>query len=62
MSLVLCLASFVLTDSPLKENNEELITKHWRLYLHSSFMFFQDYAVKAETDLELLPFVLGGPK
>ena len=27
-----------------------------------SFSFFQDYAIKEEIDLELLPFVFGGPK
>ena len=26
------------------------------------FRFFQDYAIKAEIDLELLPFIFGGPK
>ena len=26
------------------------------------FRFFQDYSIKAEADLELLPFILGGPK
>ena len=28
--------------------NEELRMKQWCLYLHSSFPFFQDYAIKAE--------------
>ena len=32
----------------LNKSNEELRMKQWCLYLHGSFPFFQDYAVKAE--------------
>ncbi len=35
-------------NSPLNESNEELRMKQWCLYLHSSFPFFQDYAIRAE--------------
>ena len=63
-----CVPPFVLTDdkcifscvifptganSPLNQSNKELRMKQWGIYFHSSFPFFQDYAIKAETDLEL---------
>ena len=35
-------------NGPLNESNKELRMKQWCLYLHSSFPFFQDYAIKAE--------------
>ena len=35
-------------NSPLNESSEELRMKQWCLYLHTSFTFFQDYAIKAE--------------
>ncbi len=40
--------SCVIIRSPLNKSNEELKMKQWCLYLHSSFSFFQDYAIKAE--------------
>ena len=35
-------------DQITHTKNEELRMKQWCLYLHSSFPFFQDYAIKAE--------------
>ena len=45
-----------------QQSNKELRIKQWCLYFDSSFLFFQDCAIKAETDLELVPFIFRGPK
>ena len=55
-----------LANSPLNESNEEMRIEQWCLYFHSIFpflfVFSQGFAIKAELNLELLPFIFGGPK
>ena len=43
-------------NSQLNESNEglKMRMKQWCLYFHSSFPFFQDHAIIAEINLELL--------
>ena len=49
MRFVLCAAFFCANRKSIHSlNNEELRMKQWYSYLHSSFPFFQDYAIKAE--------------
>ena len=48
--------------SPLNESNEELRIKQQCLYLHSSFRFFSRLCNQCRDNLELLPFIFGGPK
>ena len=51
-------------SSPLNESNDELIMKHGGVYifivLFCVFLLSQDYAIKGEIDLELLPFIFRG--
>ena len=62
------LPSFVLTDNECipsyaviwGESNEELRMKQHVVFIFHSL--FQEYAIKAEIYLELLPFIFGGPK
>ena len=46
-----CSLSFAIFPRAKTEN------KTWCLYFQGSIPFFQDYVVKAVTDLELLPFI-----
>ena len=49
-----CAISPIGVNSPLNESNEE---ERNIVVFHSSFPFFQDHAIKSETDLELLNHV-----
>ena len=56
-----CAFSTTEANSPLNESNEELRMK--LVFIFSSFFsFFEDYRIKAELDLELLPFISGEPE
>ena len=49
----------------LNESNEELRMKQCMVFIfHSSCFIFlsQDYAIKAQIDLELVPFIFREPK
>ena len=45
----------------LEQTDWTKAAKNWG-WNSCAFPFFQDYAIKAEIDLELLPFIFGGPK
>ena len=57
-----CAISAVRANNPLNESNEELRFKQWCSNFKSSFPYFKNYAINAEMELELLPFIFERPK